>query len=191
MRIDIKKLIAVDPQTLKYIGIAVLCVAITGGLLFDLKSRSARITQLAKDVEAKEQQAAGTRLPTQDQIRKNAEEERLFNSAIVGEESIPLVFEEITRAGSDHRVQMEIQSEEKTIPDAPEDPVEASARSLGVTRYLVVSVKFQAEYSDAAQFLGSISRLPHALALRSLELRREPPLVSGTMRLHVYKRGAA
>jgi hypothetical protein len=191
MRADIKRLISVDRQTLKYASIVLLCAAISAGLLLDLNQRNRRITELTRDVEAREQQAAGTQLPSEDQIRLNAEAERLFNAAIVGEESIPLVFEEITRAGSDHRVQMEIQSEDKTIADTTEDPVEASARSLGISSYLIVTVKFQAEYADAAQFLGAISRLPHAVPLRSLEIHREPPLVGGTMRLHVYKRGAA
>jgi hypothetical protein len=191
MRIDIRKLISVDRQTLKYLAIAALCIAISAGLLFDLNRRNTQIRELTRDVEAKELQALGTQLPTEEEIRRNAETERLFNAAVVGEESIPLVFEEITRAGSDHRVQMEIQSEEKTIPETSEDPLETSARSLGIRQYLIVTVKFQAEYADAAQFLGSIASLPHALSLRSLELHREPPMVSGTMRLHVYKRGAA
>ena len=191
MRIDIKKLIAVDRHTLKYAAVVLVCAAISAGLLFDLNSRNTLIKELTRNVEAMEGQAAGTQFPGEDQIRKNAEEQRQFNSAIVGEESIPLVFEEITRAGSDHRVQMEIQSEEQTIAETSEDPTEAGARALGITRYLIVTVKFQAEYADAAQFLGSISRMPHAVPVRSLEIHRSPPLISGTMRLPVYKRGTA
>jgi hypothetical protein len=191
MRIDIKKLIALDSQTLKYAAVVLVCTAISAGLFWDLGSRSTRIREMTRNVEAMEGQAAGTQFPDEDQLRKNAEEERLFNTAIVGEESIPLVFEEITRTGSDHRVQMEIQSEEKTIPETSEDPMEANARALGITRYLIVTVKFQAEYADAAQFLGSISRLPHAVPVRSLDIHRSPPMINGTLRLHVYKRGAA
>src|SRR5687767_1330777 len=101
MRTDIRKLIAVDRPTLKYLGIVLLCAAVAAGMLVDLHRRNARMKALTADVEAKEQQMAGTQALGEDEVRKMEAEERLFNRALVGEESVPLVFDEITRVGSD------------------------------------------------------------------------------------------
>jgi Tfp pilus assembly protein PilO len=172
-------------------------VLVCGMLFYDLNRRNGDLDRLAREVEAKEAQTAGVQFPSAAEQREWSLNEELFERVMLGDESVPLLFAEITRIGSENNLQrMGINTEEHTTSEpASSDRAapgnNAALLAAGVNRYSAVTIRFQGTYSDTARFVDSISRLPYSVSIQSIDLRRAQPLPDATIVLHVYKRGPA
>ena len=194
MRLEIKQLGRIDAVTGKYLLLILACLLVSGTLFYDLNRRSAELRKLEQEVNAEETQIAGIQLPTADELEEWSVAERQLDRVMLADESVPLVFAEITRIGTENNLQrIGINTEEKTVPESP--GTEAAGQNptllgIGVTRYSIVTIKFQGKYADTARFVDSVSRLPHAISIQSIDLRRAQPMADVTIMLHLYKRGS-
>jgi hypothetical protein len=179
--------------------IILAAVVLSAGVIYDLNTRKSELQRLTTEVEALEAQIAAIDFPTGAETTEWAAEEETFRSALLGEESVPLLFAEITRIGSDNRIQgITINTEEHNLsPDAAVQDGsappghDADLLAVGIARYSAVTIRFQGLYPDVAGFLDAVSRLPYSISVRTVDLKRTIPLIDGTLLLHVYKRGAA
>jgi hypothetical protein len=116
MRIDVKKLSGLKRRRWRGPFIIAVAIALSAVVIYDLKQRRAELQRLTAEVEAMEAQMAGIELPTGTETREWAAQEEAFRDFLIGDESIPLLFAEITRLGSDNNIQgITINSEEHDL----------------------------------------------------------------------------
>ncbi|MND02978.1 hypothetical protein D3C83_225800 [compost metagenome] len=61
---------------------------------------------------------------------------------------------------------------------------------MQITKYILVTIDFQATYEDASRFLGALEQLPQRVLIKGAELRRDPanlPKINGTVTLRLYQ----
>jgi Tfp pilus assembly protein PilO len=194
---DIRQLIR-NGRLWLHVLVVLAAVSLSGALISDLSVRKAELARQIREVDAKEAQAAATPSPTLEEQREWASQEEILSNTLTGDESLPLLFAEITRIGGESGVQgIGITTEERAVAEGADTtspaagPIDAALLAANVSRYSAVTIRFQGGYAGVARFLDAISRLPYAVSIRSADLRRAVPLIDGTLLLHVYKRGAA
>ena len=69
--------------------------------------------------------------------------------------------------------------EDKTIdPNQPPTPEDGKIAALGIRRYLLVTLKFQSAYPDAARFLSAVTQLPRPVEVQTIDMRRNAPTMA-------------
>jgi Tfp pilus assembly protein PilO len=171
----------------------VLAIAVSGYLIYDLNAQRATTARLRQDVERKEREAQTAQLPGVEEQNKWADQERRVNEILLPAETVPLFFEEVTRLANENGLErLDINSDEMVLdPGKSTSADEAVPASIGIRRYIVITLKFQGDYQNVAGFLGGISKLERPLEYRMVEMRRNPPKVEVTIVMNVYKREAA
>lgn len=186
-------LTSLQKKTLTYIVGTLLALALTGGMLYDLNRRSTAALALKQEVERKEAEAASIQLPDAEEESKWAEQEKQLKSILLSDQQVPEFQGEVTRIAYEYRLQrLGINNEDKVLnPDQPISSDDAKLLPLGIRRYVLVTLKFQGEYPDMARFLAAISKLPRPVEFHTIDMRRNPPWIDGSVILKVYKREPA
>ena len=113
-----------------------------------------------------------------------------MTSMLLADPDVPAFFNDLTRLATLNRLErFSLATEERVLDDTELElsVSETLARSVGIRRYLVVNLEFNADYRDAVEFVQDVGRLPRLTEFVSVQLRREPPTVGVTMSFHVYK----
>lgn len=176
-------------KTLMYIIGTVLLLGVAGGMIYDAHRRNAQAVTMKTNVERQEHEAAAITMPSQqEQAQWSAKEEDL-SRRLLSDQQVPEFLEDITRiANENHLERLGINNEDKTIdPNQPPTPEDGKIAALGIRRYLLVTLKFQSAYPDAARFLAAVSQLPRPVELQTIDIRRNTPTVDVTVILKVYK----
>ena len=180
--------------TLVYIAGFAVSAALSGFLMFNLSASQTALTKLKQEVEQKEGQARNARPPGADEQRRWSEDESRLNGLLLPEQEVPQFFEEITALAAESGIQQRLAvNTDDAVIDAGKalSPEEARAGAMGIHRYLAVTMKFQGQYPDIAQFLGKLSRLRRPIDYRLIDLKRGYPLIEVQVTVNVYKRDTA
>ena len=179
-------------KTATYIIGAVLALSLTAGMFYDIGRKRTEMTALKRDVERKEQESVSIQLPTVAEENEWTGKQLQLTSMLLADPLVPEFLEEIAGlANENHLERLVINNEDKLI-----DPKQATADDqkllqVGVQRYLLLNLKFQSDYPDAARFIAAVSRLSRPVEFQIVDMRRDPPRVVVTMTLKVYKREPA
>lgn len=178
-----------EQKTLMYIIGTVLLLASAGGMMYDANRRSAQAVTVKMNVDRQEQEAAAVTIPTEQEQARWAARENELSTRLLSDQQVPEFLEDITRiANENHLERLGINNEDKTIdPNQPPTPDDGRIAALGIRRYLLVTLKFQSAYPDAARFLAAVSHLPRPVELQTIDIRRNPPTLDVTVILKVYK----
>jgi Tfp pilus assembly protein PilO len=180
-------------QTLLYSAGAALALALAGGMIYDLTGRNANATKLKLEVERKEQEAASIQFPGAGEESRWNEREQQLSSSLLSDQAVAEFLEEVTRiANENHLQRLGITNEDKVVgPNQPASPEDAKLPAVGIRRYLLVTLKFQSEYPDAARFMAAVASLARPVDFQVVDLKRNPPWVDVTVTFKVYRREAA
>ena len=180
-------------KTLIYIAGTLLLLGIAGGMLYDGNRRTKEAITLRLEAERKEQEASTVQVPTdRDQAQWEAKEKEL-SAILLSDQQVPEFLEDVARlANENHLERLGINNEEKLIdPNQPGTPEDGKLLGVGIRRYLLVTLKFQSQYPDAARFLAAVSQLPRPVEFQVVDMRRNQPTLDMTLILKVYKREPA
>jgi Tfp pilus assembly protein PilO len=188
-----KSLTAQQQRTLMYLISTVLALALSAGMLVDLRSKNTEATKLRQEIERKERDAQNAQPPSLEEQRKWAEDENQLKNVLLNDQAVSQFMEEVTRIANENGLDRLGLNTDETIIDANKtpSPEETKLLGVGVRRYLVVTIKFQGQYPDVARFLGGISKLQRPIEYHMIDMRRSQPLVDVTVVMNVYKREAA
>lgn len=183
-------LTAQQKRTLTFIIGTAVALALAGGMIYDLERRRAESSTLKQEVERKEKEAASLQLPGPEEESQWTQKQKQFSSILLSDQQVPEFLEEITRiANENHLQRLGINNEDKVLdPNQPISAEDAKLLPIGIRRYLLVTLKFQSEYPDAARFMAAVSKLPRPVEFQLVDLRRNPPWIDATVILKVYKR---
>ena len=176
-------------KTLMYIIGTVLLLGVSGGMMYDANRRNAEAVTAKTNVDRQEQEAAAITIPSeQEQARWSAKEKEL-STRLLSDQQVPEFLEDIARiANENHLERLGINNEDKTIdPNQPPTPQDGKIAALGIRRYLLVTLKFQSAYPDAARFLSAVTQLPRPVEVQTIDMRRNAPTMDVTVILKVYK----
>jgi Tfp pilus assembly protein PilO len=191
MRVALTSLTSQQQRTLAYSIGFLLAIALAAGILFDLGRKRAEAASVQTEVERKEREAA-VELPSAEQQSEWVGYEQQIQSVLLTDPNVPQVFEEVTRIANENGLQrLGINSEEKIINAQSPDAGDERLLALGIQRYLVVTLRFQADYPNVARFLSGVLQLPRAVEYQSINMRRQPPLVDVTVVMNIYKKEGA
>ena len=176
-------------KTLMYIIGTVLLLAVAGGLLYDANRRTAEAVIAKTNVDRQEQEAAVVTIPSEQEQAQWAANEKALSTRLLSDQQVPEFLEDITRiANENHLERLGINNEDKVIdPNQPATPDDGKVVALGIRRYLLVTLKFQCAYADAARFLAAVSKLPRPVELQTIDIRRNAPTLDVTVTMKVYK----
>lgn len=180
--------------TLLYIIGALLSFGVSIALLYSLSSSRTAVTKLRQEVEGKELRARNARPPDTATLGAWKEQENTVAGLLLPDQAVPEFLAQVTQIAADTGIQqrLTVNTEDKTIePGKPMSPEDAKAAAIGIDRYLVLTMKFQGQYSDIAQFLGRLSGLQRPIDYRIVDLKRNAPLIEVQVIVNVYKRDAA
>jgi Tfp pilus assembly protein PilO len=189
MRIDLSRLQDIDRITLVAGAVLIIGVLLSAGMFLDLTKRESAADKLSKEFHAREQQADA--LPKPGIATEGASNERLerFSSFIVQPALATQLLEDVSRLAAENNLaDVAVTSEEHVINTIDTDA--AVLQSLGIVKYLTITMTFKSEYEDAAKFLGTVEHLPRPLMIRTVDMRREPPRVAATVAMQVYEKGS-
>ena len=170
------------------IGTVVLSI-MAGGMMIDANRRTAEAVMAKTNVQRQEQEAAAITFPNDREQAQWSTKEKELSTRLLSDQQVPEFLEEITRiANENHLERLGINNEDKTIdPNQPSPPGDGKIAALGIRRYLLVTLKFQSAYPDAARFLAAVSQLPRPVELQTVDMRRNAPSLDVTVILKVYK----
>ena len=180
--------------TLLYMAGTLLSLGLSALLLYNLSSARTALTTLKQEVENKENRARSARPPGIEEQGAWKDTENALSSLLLPDQAVPEFLAEITQIADETGIQqrLAVNTEETTLaPGKPISPEDAQALAIGIRRYLVISMKFQGQYPDIAQFLGRLSRLQRPVEYKIVDLKRTAPLIEVQVILHAYKRDAA
>jgi Tfp pilus assembly protein PilO len=176
-------------KTLIYIVGALLLLGLSGGLIYDANRKAVAARTLKMDADRQQQEADAITLPAQAEQDRWAASESELSTRLLSDQQVPEFLEDITRiANENHLERLGINNEDKAIDaNQPAAADDGQLAAVGIHRYLLVTLKFQSAYADAARFLAAVSRLPSPVELQTIDMRRNPPKVDVTLILKVYK----
>jgi Tfp pilus assembly protein PilO len=176
-------------KTLMYIIGTVLLLGLAGGLMVDANRRTAEAVKAKTKVDREEQEVAVVTIPSEQEQAQWSIKEKELAARLLPDQQVPAFLEDITRiANENHLERLGINNEDKTIdPNQPRTPEDGKAAAIGIRRYLLVTLKFQSTYPDAARFLSAVSRLPRPVEVQTVDMRRNAPTLDVTVILKVYK----
>jgi Tfp pilus assembly protein PilO len=176
-------------KTLIYIIGTVLLLGAAGGLMVDANRRTAEARTLRMDADRQQQEASALPIPSEQEQVKWSTSEKELSTRLLSDQQVPEFLEDITRiANENHLERLGINNVDKVNdPSKPGTPEDVKLAALGIHRYLLVTLKFQSVYPDAARFLAAVSRLPRPVELQTIDMRRNPPKLDVTLVLKVYK----
>ena len=188
MRIDLKQLENVDRVTLVAGIVLIVSIVISAWMILDLSKRETVADKLSREFQSKQQQADALPRPAGTD-GTSAEKLERFSNFVVSPSLAPQLLEDVSRlAAESNLTDVAVSSEEHVVNGV--DAEAPALQSLGIVRYLTITMTFKSEYEDAARFLGSVEHLQRPLMIRTVEMRRDPPRVAGTVALQVYEKGS-
>ena len=115
-------------------------------------------------------------------------------SMLLADPEVPAFFSEVTRLARLNRLDRFVLDNEERIVVEIDDEIDgelsssdALPQSVGIRRYIVVTLEFSGDYRNVAEFIHDLARLPRLSEFVSIQLRRNQPNVAVTMSFHVYK----
>src|SRR5262249_22532607 len=176
-------------KTLMYIIGTVLLLGLAGGMMVDASRRTAQAITAKTNVDRQERDAAAVTIPSEQEQLQWSTKEKELSARLLSDQQVPEFLEDITRiANENHLERLGINNEDKTIdPNQPPTPQDGKVAALGIRRYLLVTLKFQSAYPDAARFLAAVSQLQRPVELQTIDIRRNAPALDVTVILKVYK----
>ena len=179
--------------TLIYIAGFVLSLGLVGAMFYNLSSARTAVTRQKQDVERKEHQAGASKPATVDEQNKWSQQQTQVAGLVLSEQAVPQFFEEVTKIATESGIQrLGVNTEEISIdPAKASSAEEARVVAVGIRRYLAVTMKFQGQYADIANFLGGVAKLERPIEYHLVDLKRTFPLIEVQLVMYVYKREAA
>ena len=176
-----------------YIVGTLLLLGIAGGMLYDANRRIKEAGTLRQDADRKEQEAFTVQIPSDEDQAQWGTKEKQLSSLLLSDQQVPEFLEDVARlANENHLQRLGISNEDKVIdPAQPATPEDGKLANVGIHRYLLVTLRFQSEYPDAARFLAAVSQLPRPVEFQIVDMRSKPPMADMTLVLKVYKREPA
>lgn len=177
-------------------GTVIAFVILLGGLLAaawlvkDVAKREKAIELLRTEVDNTQAQADS--LPKQIAEPLTAEQlSEKVGPLIISNEGLDEFREQLADAATDNHLDVR----KLELKSVPVDPASAAGEdltllSLQITKYVLVTIEFQATYENAAKFMGALEQLPQRVLIKGAELRRDSailPKISGTVTLQVYQ----
>lgn len=180
--------------TLLYIVGTLLSFGLSITLIYSLSSSRTALTKLRQEVESKEVQARNARPPDEAAMAAWKEQENTVSSLLLPDQAVPEFLAEVTQIAADTGIQqrLTVNTDETSLdPGKPMSAEDEKTAAIGIHRYMVLTMKFQGQYSDIAQFLGRLSGLQRPIEYRVVDLKRNAPLIEVQVIVNVYKRDAA
>ncbi len=190
MPAELNALKGIDRQVLLYGAILVFAVAGTVATTWYLGTIRTEVEELTDELAQKELEADAIVLPTDDERGEWTTQENLMASMLLADPAVPAFFSEVTRLANLNRLErFVLGNEERMLDEIDGEPSSSDAlsQSVGVRRYVVVTLEFSGDYRNVAEFIHDIGRLPRLAEFVSIQLRRNQPYVDVTMSFHVYK----
>ncbi len=191
MPAQLKALKGIDRQVFLYGAILVFAIAGTVATIWRLGTIRAGVEEQRDELATKELEADAIVLPTDDERGEWTTQENLMASMLLADPEVPAFFSEVTRLATLNRLdRFVLGNEERILDEIDEEQLsssEALSRSVGIRRYIVVTLEFSGDYRNVAEFIDDIGRLPRLSEFVSIQLRRTQPNVAVTMSFHVYK----
>ena len=189
MPAQLKALKGIDRQVFLYGAILVFAIAGTVATIWHLGTIRAEVEEQRGEMTTKELEADAIVLPTDEERAEWTTQENLMASMLLADPEVPRFFSEITRLATLNRLDRFVLGNEERILDGDGElsSSDAQSRSVGIRRYIVVTLELSGDYRSVAEFISDIGRLPRLAEFVSIQLRRNQPSVDVTMSFHIYK----
>jgi hypothetical protein len=193
MPASLKSLTKAQQRTLTFLVSTVVLLGAAGWLVHDVNRRVAQAASERQEIERKENTARENQPASAEEQASWIEQSQRLQALLLSDQTLPQFYTEITTLagenGLDQRFGMT--PEEKAIREDNPSTEESKILSVGVRRYVVLTLNFRGDYPNVSRFLGALSRLPRAIEFQTIDMRREGPLVEVSLVLHVYRREEA
>ena len=173
-----------------YGAILVFAIAGTVATIWHLGTIRAGVEEQRGEMAAKELEADAIVLPTDEELAEWTTQENLMASMLLADPEVPAFFSQVTRLATLNRLDRFVLGNEERVLDEIDGELSSSdalSQSVGIRRYIVVTLEFSGDYRNVAEFIHDIGRLPRLAEFVSIQLRRNQPNVAVTMSFHVYK----
>jgi hypothetical protein len=193
MRIDLSRLKGIDRNLILIVVALAAGIGISAWLVNDVSAREKAVDKLAQEVDANKRQVDSLPHQTAEPLTSEQLSEKVspFFLPVGKEEELR---EELSRLAAEHHFSnVKIEMKPDDIDPAAKDGDDLFLASFGAKKRVEVSITFQAEYQDAAQFLGALQTLSQHVLVRDTNLNRGdiPTMgarISGTIALRVYQK---
>ena len=189
MSIDLKFLKKTDRVLVGSVVAIVLAIAGTFWTTWDLRAKREAIVEIERELSQKELDAAAVTLPTDDERREWAGQQKLLASRLLPDAEVPQFFNEVSRLAQVYRLQrFDIETEERIVGQVQSPlPGDDTLAQVGIRRYLEFTLTFGGDYTNIAQFVQAVGALPRLTEFISVDFRRSPPEIGVSMIFRVYK----
>jgi hypothetical protein len=193
MRIDLSRLKGIDRNLILLIVALAAGVGISYWLVNDVSRREKAVDKLAQEVDASKRQVDSLPQQTAQPLTPEQLSEKVspFFLPVGKEETLR---EDLSRLAVEHHFSnVTIDLKANDVDPAAKEGDDPFLASLGAKKRVEVNIVFQAEYQDAAQFLGALKTLSQHVLVRNTTLNRGdiPAMgsrISGTIALRVYQK---
>jgi hypothetical protein len=193
MRVNLSFIKKIDRNLVLLVVALAAGVGISFWLVKDVSSREKAVDKLAQEVDANKRQVDSLPQQTAQPLTPEQLSEK------VGPLFLPIGKEEELRAelanlaATHHFANVSINMNSEDVKADATEGDDSFLASLGAKKRVEVSIAFQAEYQDAAQFLGSLDTLSQRVLVKETNLKRGDittigTKVSGTIALRVYQK---
>jgi len=193
MPASLNSLTSQQKQTLAYMIAGVVALVLAGLMFFDGSRKRAEAATALSEIEQKEIQALSLQFPTNAEIDQWLQQEQDLQKLLMPDSMVPEFYQEVAKLAGDNKLQRYVVNTDEKVMDANASPApdETKLLSLGIKRYLVMTLTFKGDYADIARFLGQVKALQRPLRYKTINIRRNPPDIDVSMTMQIFKKEGA
>jgi Tfp pilus assembly protein PilO len=190
MRIDLSRIRDINRTIVLMVVAVAAAIAISVWLIRDVGAREKEVDQLQAEVSQNESQAAS--LPQQSSTPLTPEQlAEKIQGLVIPRGAEQALQQELATIAETHHIEVrKITGEPTPVNPADTQGGNALLLAMGIASYIDITIEFDAEYEDAARFVEALENRPQRLLIQSLEMRRNPPRISGRLALRAYQKGS-
>jgi hypothetical protein len=190
MPIDISRIRDIPRGTVLTFAVLIAGILVSVWLVQDVAKREKELEALKTEVDNNQVQANAAPKPGVAPLTPEQLSEKM-GPLIISDEKLDDFREQLASAATENRLEVrKLELKPVALDSASTDPEDLALLSLQISKYILVTIDFEATYENSARFLGALEQMPQRVVIRQAELRRDPgkiPNINGTVTLRLYQ----
>jgi hypothetical protein len=190
MRIDLSRIRDIQRGTVITFAVLIAGILVSVWLVQDVAKREKELEALKTEVDNNQVQVNAAPKPAAAPLTPEQLSERM-GPLIISNEKLDDFREQLASAATENRLDVrKLELKSVALDPASTDAEDIALLSLQISKYILVTIDFQATYENSARFLGALEQMPQRVLIKEAELRRDGgniPNISGTVTLRLYQ----
>jgi uncharacterized protein YoxC len=192
MRIDISRIREID-RNMVLIAVALIAgIAVSVWLIQGVSKEEKAVDALKGEVDTLQAQADAITKPTTSLLTPEQLSERISPLVVSKAFTVADLQQQVAEAATqNHLTGVQTKSQTVIVNATATEGEDLTLQAMGIARYFVLTVDFQATYEHASAFLNALEQLPQRVQINAAELKRDPPSIpkiQGTVTLRLYQK---